>query len=131
VSEEPRKPASEVIREAREEARLSQSRLAALIGVTSGAISQWENGRAIPRQEVAIKLDRHLGAGGKLLADLGYAVPNPDALVAERMRVLEDRLDGVVRVLEAVQEVLEPELRARGLYRSAAQSSPPSNPDEP
>ena len=49
------------IREARKAKGLSQDQLAKMIGVTQGAVAQWENGLTHPSFEVLPKLAAALG----------------------------------------------------------------------
>lgn len=49
------------IREARKAKGLSQDQLAKMIGVTQGAVAQWENGLTHPSFEVLPKLSAALG----------------------------------------------------------------------
>jgi DNA-binding transcriptional regulator YiaG len=44
----PDRPLATAIRTARQQARISQPRLARLVGVRQAAVSQWEGGRAEP-----------------------------------------------------------------------------------
>ena len=48
------------IREKRIKSNTSQAILAEKLGVTQGAISQWENGTAFPRSEIVPKLAKIL-----------------------------------------------------------------------
>ena len=49
------------ISEAREKRSLTQTDVAKYLGVTQGAVSQWENGMAMPRVELLPKLAELLG----------------------------------------------------------------------
>jgi transcriptional regulator with XRE-family HTH domain len=70
---------------------MTQEEVAAEIGKTEGAISQYETGRITPERAVADKLDRLLRANGKILAGFGYAMPTlpPDAAAALQAQVLK------------------------------------------
>ena len=48
------------IRKIRESRKISQESLAALIGVTQGAVSQWESGKTMPTAQNIIDLARIL-----------------------------------------------------------------------
>ena len=48
------------IRKIRERKKISQESLAALIGVTQGAVSQWESGKTMPTAQNIIDLARIL-----------------------------------------------------------------------
>ena len=45
-----------MIKEVRERQNMSQTDLANLLGVTQGAVSQWENGLSFPRSELLPKI---------------------------------------------------------------------------
>ena len=49
------------IRKIRERKKISQESIAALIGVTQGAVSQWESGNTMPTAQNIIDLARILG----------------------------------------------------------------------
>ena len=49
------------IQAAREQRRLTQAKLAAELGVTDNAVTQWETGRAVPRAERLEKIASSLG----------------------------------------------------------------------
>jgi transcriptional regulator with XRE-family HTH domain len=57
------------VRAVRIAARLSQSELAAALGVTEAAICRWEQGERIPRGEIA---DRYAALLAQLEADIGH-----------------------------------------------------------
>jgi transcriptional regulator with XRE-family HTH domain len=67
--------AGDVIRAFRELAKLSQEDVALGVGVSFGAVSQWETGRVHPRRAVSARLDKFLGADGAIMGALGYAMP--------------------------------------------------------
>ena len=48
------------IREARKNAKLTQAELAKQIGVTQGAVTQWEIGRSAPKLQTMLALARAL-----------------------------------------------------------------------
>jgi transcriptional regulator with XRE-family HTH domain len=58
------------IREARDNANMSQHNLALLLGVTAGAICQWETGRTIPKSEHLILLPSLLSVARDWLVGL-------------------------------------------------------------
>ena len=49
------------IRKIRERKKISQESIAAMIGVTQGAVSQWESGNTMPTAQNIIDLARILG----------------------------------------------------------------------
>ena len=63
------------LQQAREDCGLSQRALAQAVGVTQGAVWQWErdSGATVPRPDVAIRLEQVLGLEpGQLSRLLGY-----------------------------------------------------------
>lgn len=74
-----RPTAGAVILEHRERSKLSQDEVALALGVTEGAVSQWETGRAHPRRANALRLDALLKADGAITEALGYAAPSSSA----------------------------------------------------
>ncbi|WP_051581275.1 helix-turn-helix transcriptional regulator [Pseudonocardia acaciae] len=58
----------ETLRRLREEAELSQPRLAEKVPISQASLSRYENGKQIPARSVAAGLDELLGADGHLLA---------------------------------------------------------------
>lgn len=52
---------SDTIRELREKAGISQGELAKAMGVTQGAVSQWENGMSHPKIPLLKRLAETLG----------------------------------------------------------------------
>jgi len=105
--------AAETIRQHRTNAGMSLADVAAILGVTEGAVSQWETGRTSPRRATAIKLDGALSAGGKILEALGYVTPAipPDVnrIVAaiEELAIRVEELEVHVRELRAWQEGMQ------------------------
>jgi transcriptional regulator with XRE-family HTH domain len=55
-----RRHQGETLRKVRELRRLTISELADALGVTAGAVSQWENGRTTPRQHLQVAIARVL-----------------------------------------------------------------------
>lgn len=49
------------LKECRRAARLKQREAAARLGVTQGAVSQWENGACSPRLDMLIKISKIYG----------------------------------------------------------------------
>lgn len=80
---------------------MSQWDLAVALGVTNGAISQWETGRTKPRRSSAQRLDETLQAEGEILNAYGYAAgaTRLDELVDLQERV--ERLETTVAELAA------------------------------
>ena len=60
----------EMIRKVRELQGLSPAELAAAVGVTPGAVSQWETGRYTPRQQVQVAIAHALSVPHSLLFNL-------------------------------------------------------------
>lgn len=108
-TEEQREVFRRALQQARQDTGLSQRALAAALGLSPGAVSQWELGQTAPRPAMVAKIEQELklddGALGRLL---GYL----PAGVQER---------AVVSVMEAVEA--DPRLGPRereilaGLYR--------------
>jgi len=88
---------------------LSQEDVAVEVGVSPGAVSQWETGRVSPRRATAILVDRLLAADGDLLRSFGYAVVSPPAGddVLERVQQLQDQ---VVALATVVKMLLQDEI---------------------
>jgi len=69
----------DLIKQLRTECDFSQEDLAEAVGVSNGAVGQWETGRTSPRRAMAMKVDRVLEGGGRVLAAYGYApISRPD-----------------------------------------------------
>lgn len=77
--------AGRLIRERRDAAKLTQDDVAAQVGVSPGAVSQWETGRAHPRRATAIRLEQLFKANGSILDALGY-VADPSVTPRRRRR---------------------------------------------
>jgi transcriptional regulator with XRE-family HTH domain len=58
----------ELIRDARERARLSQSGLADAIGTTQSAVSRWERGHETPRADTLVEILRACGFEADIVA---------------------------------------------------------------
>jgi transcriptional regulator with XRE-family HTH domain len=93
----------QVIKKWREERGLSQQSLAAELGMSAAAVTQWERGVIVPKRTTAGKLDEVLGAGGEILAAFGYAVP-----VDPNVRI--SRLEEQVAELQALVERMSAQL---------------------
>jgi len=99
---------AEKIRRLRTEKGLSQHELASLIGVTNGAVSNWEQGtRANIRGEVLFKLAATLGVGPEQL--LGPS-PKAESLPSKELQVLaafrqlsKERQQLVIPLLKALK----------------------------
>lgn len=102
-----------MIRRYRELSELKQDELAAAVGVSFGAVSQWETGRTHPRRAIAMKLDQLLGAGGEIMGALGYAHPEDRTdeisllrgLVQSQGRELTRLAGRVTKLTDAVAEL--------------------------
>lgn len=102
-----------LIRRFRERAKLSQEDLALAVGVSFGAVSQWETGRTHPRRATAVRLDQSLGANGEIIQSLGYALPDEAPAVLDELATLRAlvvkqgdelrQLAGVVAQLQQAQ----------------------------
>lgn len=89
------------LREAREQAGLSQRALAAQVGRDGTEISRWENGKADPPDKITIaKLDTVLGMEGQLAIAAGYGLQPGDI---ERARAIVER--GIARIMEEFNRV--------------------------
>lgn len=102
---------------------MSQWDLAVALGVTNGAISQWETGRTKPRRSSAQRLDETLEAEGEILNAYGYAAgaTRLDELVQLRARV--DQLEwAVTELAKHVSGDVDP--AAIGVLASGVESWP-------
>ena len=80
----------EALKRWRRERGGSQHDLAVAVGLTAGAISQFERGMHTPRRRVVEAIDSHLDAGGELLIAFGYVTPQHDGDVAELRQQVAD-----------------------------------------
>lgn len=60
------------IREFRESKSMTQSQVATAVGVTVGAVSQWENGRCRPNAVVLLRLAKFFECSPDELVDENY-----------------------------------------------------------
>lgn len=103
--------AGELLRRRREATGISMEELAADVGVSEGAVWQWEAGRTTPRRAVALKVDRRLGAGGEISAAFGYApagsaTPSSGWVSLEQHVRLQDQVETLIaRVQDLGAEV--------------------------
>lgn len=111
------------IQRLRREKNLTQERLAAALGVTSGAVSKWETNAALPDVALLCPLARMLGVTVDVLLDFRPALEPEeiDALLAERRRLFEEkRLEEAAASCEALLREYPDDLRlkcaAAGLY---------------
>lgn len=114
-----------MIKRYREERGRTLEDVALAVGLTFGAVSQWENGRTHPRRAVAFKLDDFLEAGGELVAALGYARPTVTAgpvTNADLLRVLE----GLKVAVDDNQWMLRQIAKSRGIPLRARSKPAPS-----
>jgi len=94
----------ETIRALRKRADISQERLAPLVGVTLGAISQFEREIHCPRRNVAKALDDVLLAKGSILAACGYTDElNQLDGMRDQLREQAKALDNLSRQMKAVR----------------------------
>jgi transcriptional regulator with XRE-family HTH domain len=69
---------AEALRQALDDAGISQRELARRLEVSQAAVSQWLHGQTAPRPAMAVRLERELGRDpGSLLIPLGYVVVDP------------------------------------------------------
>lgn len=125
----------EALKAARKAAKMTQAQLADAVGVTLGAVQQWEQGRYVPRQKVAKKVDRALKADGAVLSAFGYA---PDQRLTERVQRNENALNEIRKSVASIRADLEAMKRAqpgpkaqprlRRVQPPADPSSAPTNP---
>lgn len=97
-----------MIRACREALDLTQEDVALALGVSFGAVSQWETGRTHPRRAVAYKLDGLLQGAGRIFGALGYAVPKaePTEVSVSPLDALAARMEGQALALRAVLRVV-------------------------
>jgi len=81
---------TETLKRWRRERGASQHDLAVAVGLTAGAISQFERGIHTPRRRVVEAMDSHLHAGGELLVAFGYVTPQHDGELAELRQQVAD-----------------------------------------
>lgn len=81
MSEAPRTPSEALrlkqggrIKEYRQFRKLSQSDLAAQVGVTKAAVSEWERGKSSPRATIQVEIARAVGAPWNVLFGLDSEV---------------------------------------------------------
>ncbi|WP_017569122.1 helix-turn-helix domain-containing protein [Nocardiopsis halotolerans] len=114
-------PFRDLVTTFRELQGLTQEQLAARLGCSAASVSRWVNGQSLPHRPIAEKLDKELGANGKLVAawrqaTTGQALPEwaRDLAAIER----------AARQLTIVAPALVPGLLqcpevARGVFRTA------------
>lgn len=86
-------PLQENLRSLRADRGLSQSKLGKIVGVTRGAVSQWEQGETVPSMEHLIMLAKHfklpleqITGHNAPLASVGRALMSLDSQVADALR---------------------------------------------
>lgn len=109
-------------REARGE---TQEDIGLAVGVSFGAVSQWEKGRTLPRRGVAFKLDAYLQADGEIIAALGYTRPTISEAPVTNAHLLEV-LEGLVEVVADNQWMLRQIADSRGIALQARSKRAPS-----
>ena len=95
---------------------MSQWELAVALGVTNGAISQWETGRTKPRRSSAQRLDDMLGADGEILAAYGFA---GGVSQAEELAQLQERVEQLERAVTTLAGQVLDDLETRGAENDA------------
>jgi transcriptional regulator with XRE-family HTH domain len=88
-------------------AELKQEQLAAVLGCSPGALSNYMNGKTVPEMEILAKLVERFGLKGKDLKNLfvkvfSGTVQNQQKIVLDTRFFREDRLDTLVRVIVAL-----------------------------
>ena len=67
-----------ILQRTRTDAGLSQRDLARIVGVSPGAVSQWEMGQTAPKEEAVVTIERELKLDpGTLAGMLGYVTASP------------------------------------------------------
>jgi transcriptional regulator with XRE-family HTH domain len=70
-------PFSERLREARQNAKITQVKLAEMLGVTQSAVAQWESGRSLPSEGLAGKIEMLLGVRYRPATPIPESWPRP------------------------------------------------------
>lgn len=86
------------LRSLRETGKLSQAEVGRIVGVTRGAVSQWETGKTVPSMENPIMLAKHFKVP---LARLTGTVENVS--VDEELQALDPKLAAALRATFLVQ----------------------------
>lgn len=73
--------------------RMSQAELGDILGVSRAAVSEWENGKSVPRLDKLAEISRFFGAS---LSELS-GTPGDDASVDAALRILPEDMQGVLR----------------------------------
>lgn len=112
--------AADTIRQYVDQSDYTHADIAAVLGVTEGAVGHWAKGRYRPRNEMAVRLDRLLGAKGEILKALDFFVvdsPLPDEIsrlpaeIAELRRDVAELRERLTELATAVErELLDDEV---------------------
>ena len=112
---------AEVIKRYRDAVPLTQAEVAGALGITEGAVWQWERGRTHPSRARAIRLDRLLGASGALVAALGYRLPEDNEAEVTRLRAevgsQGKRLDDLAALVSELTDAVAELRRGQGRRR--------------
>lgn len=87
-----------LLKRLRAQQNYSQEHVAREIGVTLGAVSQWERGITNPRREKVEALDEMLTAGGALLRAFGYV----ESISSPGAGDVADRVESLTRLNRAI-----------------------------
>jgi transcriptional regulator with XRE-family HTH domain len=80
---------------------VSQHALAVAVGLTAGAISQFERGVHVPRRRVVEAIDAHLDAYGELHSAFGYGG------TTETLAALSARVDALAAEVERLRQAVD------------------------
>lgn len=105
----------ETLQRYRRLAGLSQHALAVAVGLTAGAVAQWERGLTSPRPTTARQVDELLDAGGAIMSAFGYSTPAAATPPASADEVEALRVQVAVLV-EQVQSLMR-DVAAQGVAR--------------
>ena len=95
------------IKQLRENNDMTQEQFGKVAGVSAMAVSQWENGRAVPRMGAIQRLSDHFGVPKSQIigeSAIGYSVislPSRSELTVEELEIIEDyrRMDNTDKKL--------------------------------
>lgn len=101
----------EIIKEARQRARLSQQELAERLGTTQSVITRWETGRRSPTFETLVRAVRACGL--KIAITLGRPDPDHELFMRENRRLTPaQRLEQMTKQSAGLDELLASKKRA-------------------
>lgn len=111
------------LKEARIDKHLTQGELANLIGVTKGAIANYENQVSVPRTEILVKLMSALGCDANYLYQDDAPANEPD-ISLEELKHLKKYRELDPHGKEMVNLVLDKEYERSRIVPAAAEESP-------